>query len=115
MTELKKISFEDLINKSFLTKFEVVVEGVGTFELTELSNLEAAEVISEADKLEASVDADHVSHINKWASRLVKGSKATDEEILAISGNLGPTACTKIFYAGVNYRGNEAKAEAEKN
>lgn len=107
--------FNQLLKSPTSRKYFPEVDGVGVFELHELSGDEALARLAEASAFDAAASIDakgYQEHVYKWAARLLKGSKATKAEIKNITANLTPSTAYALYTAPVSVTSRE---EIEKN
>lgn len=107
------MNFEQLLEGPKLRTQTVTIEGFGEVEITRLSGLEMIKLMSDTEALDDSNQVQTQLHLAFWASRMMKGEFATDEEIGKIQENLSADVIAEIYQAGLRDFGS--KEEHEKN
>lgn len=108
--------FNKVLSGPSLRKKVVTIEGLGEVELTELSGSEVVKLLSDTKKIETYADDQEATqkHLALWASRMLKGSTPSKDEVSKFQDNLSAACISEIYTAGLNVSGGN-KEEHEKN
>ncbi len=109
------LTFEQLVEKSYLKEIEVTISGLGKIKMMQVSLEDAREIVNKAQSLKGNQVAIDL-HVTKTAARFVKGSDPTDDEVTKFSQHVTQSAVMEIYQKGLESSPDEMDLDgAEKN
>jgi hypothetical protein len=107
------LDFNQLLKTSSLRKSSFKIKGLGEVELTELSGSEVVELLAATTAIPKEDQAATQEHLAFWASRILKGSKPTSQEVKKIQNNLSANCIADIYRAGMEANGGDKEEHAK--